>query len=318
MNYEIHKKIVIEKTSEKKYVSPLRYPGGKTHASLKIIPFIPNLNNFKEYRELFLGGGSMAMRITMKYPHLKIITNDLFTPLYNFWRNLQKNGKKMEEHIYKIKVDCGIKDKSEDQSTRDKRWEKTSELFYHCKDQIISDKGSSFEKAVAFFIVNRVSFSGLTISSSVSKSNTDTHFNLNSILKLSEYSKIIKNWEINNLSYEELLVNDKESFIYLDPPYEIEKEKYNSKSALKVYGKNGDIVSIFSHDDFAKNLINNKSFCLISYNDSKKIKDRFKNWTPYNFDHTYSMKSVGDYYEDQKKRRELILFNYENDQYKLF
>ena len=76
-----------------------------------------------------------------------------------------------------------------------KRWEKTSELFYHCKDQIISDKGSSFEKAVAFFIVNRVSFSGLTISSSVSKSNTDTHFNLNSILKLSEYSKIIKNWE---------------------------------------------------------------------------------------------------------------------------
>ena len=77
-------------------------------------------------------------------------------------------------------------------------------------------------------------------------------------------------------------------------------------------------MSIFSHEHFAKNLINNKSFCLISYNDSKKIKDRFKNWTPYNFDHTYSMKSVGDYYEDQKKRRELILFNYESDQYKLF
>ena len=58
-----HKKIVTNKLSIGRSISPLRYPGGKTHISKKIIPYLPDLDSFQEYRELFLGGGSMAVRI---------------------------------------------------------------------------------------------------------------------------------------------------------------------------------------------------------------------------------------------------------------
>ena len=105
----------------------------------------------------------------------------------------------MEVEIYKIKNNCGVKDSLTDtQVIRDKRWDKTSELFYFCKNIIEKNIGNNFEKAIAYFIVNRVSFSGLTVSSSVSKSNTDTILLI--ILYLNfQFPKLIKHWNINNL-----------------------------------------------------------------------------------------------------------------------
>ena len=41
------------------------------------------------------------------------------------------------------------------------------------------------------------------------------------------------------------------------------------------------------------------------------IKDRFKDWIAAEFDHTYTMRSVGDYMKDQHERKELVLMNYE-------
>ena len=69
--------------------TPLRYPGGKSRACVKIDEFIPDLREYKKYHEPFLGGGSVAIHITKKYPHLDIWVNDLYEPLYNFWRVLQ-------------------------------------------------------------------------------------------------------------------------------------------------------------------------------------------------------------------------------------
>ena len=49
---------------------------------------------------------------------------------------------------------------------------------------------------------------------------------------------------------------------------------------------------------------------MISYNSSQLIRDRFKEWTPSEFDHTYTMRSVGDYMKEQQERKELVLTNY--------
>ena len=76
----------------KSYKTPLRYPGGKSRACTKMDAFFPDLRDYKEYREPFLGGGSVAIHITKKYPHLDIWVNDLYEPLYNFWRVLQDDG----------------------------------------------------------------------------------------------------------------------------------------------------------------------------------------------------------------------------------
>ena len=56
----------------KSHKTPLRYPGGKSRALSKLFQFIPNLSDYTEYREPFLGGGSVAIEVSTRYPHLKI------------------------------------------------------------------------------------------------------------------------------------------------------------------------------------------------------------------------------------------------------
>ena len=72
--------------------TPLRYPGGKSRAVTKMGIYFPNLRDYTEYREPFLGGGSVAIYVSQMYPHLKITVNDLYEPLMNFWLQLQQFG----------------------------------------------------------------------------------------------------------------------------------------------------------------------------------------------------------------------------------
>ena len=53
---------------------------------------------------------------------------------------------------------------------------------------------------------------------------------------------------------------------------------------------------------------------LISYNSDQLVRDRFieSQWTAAEFDLTYTMRSVGEYMRDQKDRKELLLYNYNN------
>ena len=64
--------------------SPLRYPGGKSRAISQIVRYLPL--NFSEYREPFVGGGSLFIYLRQKRPDLKIWINDLNYELYCFWK----------------------------------------------------------------------------------------------------------------------------------------------------------------------------------------------------------------------------------------
>ena len=55
--------------------SPLRYPGGKSKAIDQIAEYIPD--SFSEYREPFVGGGSVFIYLKQKFPHFKFWINDL-------------------------------------------------------------------------------------------------------------------------------------------------------------------------------------------------------------------------------------------------
>ena len=76
----------------KRCKSPLRWPGGKTRAIKHLTPHYPSISDMKEFREGFLGGGSVAIDMSKRYPNLPIWVNDLYEPLYNFWVQLQKRG----------------------------------------------------------------------------------------------------------------------------------------------------------------------------------------------------------------------------------
>ena len=44
--------------------TPLPYPGGKSRAVPKLSKYFPDMSNIIEYREPFIGGGSVAIAIT--------------------------------------------------------------------------------------------------------------------------------------------------------------------------------------------------------------------------------------------------------------
>jgi len=266
----------------------LRYPGGKSRACEKMGPYFPDLRNYDEFREPFLGGGSVAIYITKKYPYLDIWVNDLYEPLVNFWQQLQIFG-------------IDLKDKLVDLKTTNNTPELAKDLFLKAKEQINDQSLPSIDRAVAFYIVNKCSFSGLTESSSFSQQASVSNFSLRGIEKLPAYSKLIENWRITNYSYDYLMDGNKGAFMYLDPPYDIKDN---------LYGNRGSMHKRFDHDKFAADCDANNMDQLISYNSDQLVKDRFKNWNAAEFDLTYTMRSVGEYMREQKQRKELLLSNY--------
>ena len=272
--------------------TPLRYPGGKSRACTKMDPYFPDLSNYAEFREPFLGGGSVAIHVSKKYPHLKITVNDLYEPLINFWIQLQQFGDELTEKIKNYK------------STHPEP-ESAKELFLEAKERINDKSLDCIERAAAFYIVNKCSFSGLTESSSFSKAASISNFSMRGIEKLPGYSDIISHWHINQYSYEYCFRTDihDDLFMYLDPPYDIKDN---------LYGKKGSMHKGFDHDKFAADCAISSIDMLVSYNSDQLVKDRFtgSQWNAAEFDLTYTMRSVGEYMRDQKDRKELLLYNY--------
>ena len=276
--------------------TPLRYPGGKSRAISKINQFFPDLSKYQEYREPFLGGGSVALFVTQQYPNLNIWVNDLYEPLANFWKQLRDNGDEIKKYLTNLKQ-------------RHNNPDRAKVLFLESKEYLSANpkKSDDLQRAISFYIVNKCSFSGLTESSSFSPQASENNFSMRGIEKLLEYSNLIKNWTITNYHYNDLIsfYSGDNAFVYLDPPYDIKDN---------LYGNKGSMHKRFDHDQFAIDCDNSTLHMMVSYNSSQLVKDRFSKWSAVEYEHTYTMRSTGEYLKNQKDRKELILLNYSDGQ----
>ena len=270
--------------------TPLRYPGGKSRAIKKIAQFFPDLDAYTEYREPFLGGGSVAIYITLQHPTLDVWVNDLYEPLYTFWKQLQLSGEKLRDELLQL-------------TQRHPDPSSARNHFNEAKEYLQKNEWSTepFHKAVSFYIANKCSFSGLTENASFSKMASDQNFTITGIDNLPYYSSLIKKWHITNLPFEKCMTDDPYAFIYLDPPYAIKDN---------LYGHKGDMHKGFDHDRFYRKCAACDCDQMVSYNSDRLIKERFKDWQAQEYDHTYTMRSVGEYNKDQENRKELLLLNY--------
>ena len=156
--------------TSKSLKTPLRYPGGKSRATAKLAQFFPDLNQYKEFREPFLGGGSVAIYITKMYPDLNIRVNDLFEPLSTFWKCLQDHGNEITQRLEFAKQ-------------RHPNPMSAQDLFDEAKEYLELDvtERDAIKTAVNFYIVNKCSFSGLSANSSFSKQASDSNFSMRGI-----------------------------------------------------------------------------------------------------------------------------------------
>ena len=266
-----------------KYTTPLRYPGGKSRAIKFLSQHLPKIES---YREPFLGGGSMALYVTQTYPNTDVWVNDLYYPLYAFWVTLRDHGQQLCDDLRELKTELG------------ESYDAHRMAFDDAKDKLNND---IYESGFNFYVANKCSFSGLTANSSFSKQASRANFTFRGIDKLPALSELIQGWRITNQSYEELLYG-RNAFVFLDPPYAIKDN---------LYGNKGDMHKSFDHKLFAAYACASDNKCMITYNSELFIKDRFPDWYQKDWNLTYTMRSSGTYTKDQKKRKELLLLNYE-------
>ena len=274
--------------------TPLRYPGGKSKAIKTLSQWYPKI--ISEYREPFIGGGSIAIDITKSNPDIPVWINDLYVPLYNFWVQLRDRGEELSERVREEKQN------TLDEGDPDKVTAKAKDLFNKYKEEI--DTYDDFEKAVAFFIMNKCSFSGLTENSTFSQTASNSNFSLVGADKLREFSKLIKHWKITNLDYSKVMNVDgsDDTFVFLDPPYDI-------KDFL--YGKNREMHRSFDHDKFAEEVYKCKHKFMITYNLNDRLCELYKDYNLKEWKLRYSMAHRGDKGTDENVKTELLVTNYD-------
>lgn len=261
--------------------SPLRYTGGKSRAVHFLTKQIPD---FQEYREPFLGGGSMFVHLKQLLPDRIFWINDIYYDLYELWNNSRVNINPILTQI--------------------RGWRKAysdgKELHRFLLNGL--PNFSSIETASAFFILNRITFSGTSESSGFSMQAFEKRFTDSSIERLAQLPKVLADVKITNLDYQEVVeAKGKDVFIFLDPPYFSAK-----KSAL--YGKNGNLHKEFDHKRFADVVCKCSHKWMIIYDDSPYIRSLFSFAVIEEWQLTYGMRNIGRV--SKQKQTELLITNF--------
>ena len=274
--------------------SPLRYPGGKSRATNFLFDScnMP-VDTISAYREPFLGGGSCAFAFTKMHPKTPVWVNDKYYNLYCFWVTLRDEGEKLANKLHDVKDELS---NSSDplQAHLD---------YYKVMREGLKNADNEFDIAWQFYIMNRCSFSGLgETTGSFSKDAVKDLFNHNLISRLPKFSALMKNWKITNLDYSELFDDDKNIFVFADPPYDIK---------TFIYGNHGDMHDTFSHKDFHDCVDLSSNMIMITYNSNDALKNAYSNWKQKEWDLTYTMVSTKNYRDNEHEKKELLLTNYE-------
>lgn len=228
--------------------SPLRYPGGKTRAC-KTLDEIINEKGFDKSVVIspFFGGGSFEFFLCNKYGS-KLIVNDKFKPLISFWKSVQTRKVELCSELRKL---LNVVSKS---------------IFSTMRDTIMEDT-DDFIQGYKYFVINRCSFSGATLSGGFSAESSKKRFTESSIKRTEDLN--LNDVEFHNLDFETFL-KGKKGLIFLDPPYYL-----NENSNL--YGKNGDMHENFNHEKLFQVLKKRKNW-IMTYNNCDYIRDLYKNY----------------------------------------
>lgn len=254
--------------------SPLRYPGGKTracHILDEILIQYFDANSFTKVISPFFGGGSFEFYLQNKYNY-NLEVNDKFHPLYRFWLSCKQNN---EELCRKLYEKLGKIDKSTFQQYRNS--------IMSCHDDI--------ETAVMYFILNRCSFSGATLSGGFSKSSANGRFTKSSIDRIKNLD--ISHIDFYNLDFIDFLkLHENDELIFVDPPYYL-----GNRSNL--YGNNGDMHETFDHEQLHACLSKKRNW-ILTYNDCEYIRELYKNYIIIETKWTYGMNK-------SKKSSEIVI-----------
>jgi DNA adenine methylase len=242
--------------------SPLRYPGGKSRGVKFLANYVPE---FEVFREPFFGGGSLSIALVQQRFHKSYEAGDLNYDLYCFWKYLQSDVAALAAGIqelfdrYKLVVPAVA----------------SGDPGKHLFKTLLGRRKSSItdlQRAIDFYVLNRISFSGVVDRGGFSQASFETRFTQSSINKLAYSAAIVKRIDFFHQDYTTLLHKPgTDVFMYLDPPY-------HAATKSKLYGRGGLLHTHFDHEKLATHLAGIGHKWMITYDDSDFIRDLYKDY----------------------------------------
>ena len=155
------------------------------------------------------------------------------------------------------------------------------------------EENNKLNQSIMYFIINRCSFSGATLSGGFSLEASKKRFTKSSIDRI--HNLDLTRYNIYNLDFEDFINNnldEKRNLIFLDPPYYLEK-------ASTLYGNKGDMHATFDHNKLYKCLSTKKNW-FMTYNNCEYIKNLYKDFKMIETSWSYGMNK-------SKKSSEIVI-----------
>lgn len=264
--------------------SPLRYPGGKAKVLDCLLPLFPS--DVAELREPFVGGGSVFLSFIAMYQGLRRCwINDLNPDVASFWHVLKEMPNRLVDLVWEFKTN----------------FPDGRKLYQHLMWNYPA--GDELSRAVRFFIINRITFSGVMDAGGYSANAFQHRFTMTSLQKLQDAAAFLRPVRVSQGDYEPLLSSAGERvFLFLDPPY-------YSATDSKLYGEGGVLHTAFDHERFAFDLKRCPHRWLLTYDDDPDIRRLFAFARIQPWHVQYGMNNVNKQ-SQALKGKELLIRNY--------
>jgi DNA adenine methylase len=257
-------------------ISPLRYAGGKSKAIGLILENLPKLKE-KKIVSPFFGGGSVELCLSQMLG-INVIGYDIFNMLVNFWNVLINYKSEFITELMKFDI-------NEEEFTYNRHvllnyWEKIkpTDLNYKTKNKITLKPEdltkldeNNILQAVYYYYNMTLSYGPMFLGWPSSNEINKDKFKRR-IDKIKEMNLV--NLQVNCASYQDVLNNHINDFLFLDPPYYLEGD---SKMFKGMYPNCNFAIhhNGFDHIKLAEMLKNHKGGFLMTYNNCSKIRDLY-------------------------------------------
>ena len=253
-----------------KFVSPLRYPGGK----LKVVDYIKRLFEVNDlmdgtYIEPYAGGASVALTLLFSEYASRIKINDIDRSIYAFWYSVLEET----EALCRLVVDTPVNMET---------WHVQRDVQQHKQEVELLELGFST------FFLNRTNRSGILSGGVIGgkeqtgKWKIDARYNKKDLIEriesVAEYKDRIELTSMDAVELIKLIKRPSETtFCYLDPPY---------------YVKGRDLYLNYYNDDdhkaIAKAIKKYRGKWIISYDAVPFISDLYKDYRQKEYYLSYS------------------------------
>ncbi len=240
-------------SSSLRYLSPLRYPGGKT----KLADFIASLiaeqpSRPTRYVEPFAGGGGVGLRLLFDEHVDEIVLNDLNPGVAAFWRALFSSSESLVELIRERPV--------------------TVEEWHRQRAVYRSASGSDLDLGFATLFLNRTNRSGILDARPIGgfeQTGTwkiDARYNVEGLVTrvttLARYASRVTVTQEDGVALTARELEQHDVFVYADPPYLVQGDRLYL-----------DAMSDVGHSDLAHVLKDAPPQWLLTYDADQRIKD---------------------------------------------